>query len=158
MSTPSSEETIQQVIDRFWMTIPPMWNHIRGNIRAVGAENYDITVEQFHLLRHIRRGICCVSDLAEARMTSRPAVSQAVDVLVDKGLVTRETDPTDRRFVRLALTPAAQDLIAAIFKKNRAWMRERLVNLEPGELETLISAMDILHKTFVSTEPVAEAH
>lgn len=143
-------DTLQSVMDRFWDTIPPIWNQFHANIRAVGCEQYGITVEQFHLLRHIRRGVSTVSDLAEARMTSRPAVSQGVEVLVGKGLVSRHTDPGDRRFIKLSLTEAGADLINTIYKRNRAWMREKLETRSPEELATIYAALDLLHETFLS--------
>jgi DNA-binding MarR family transcriptional regulator len=150
MTAPDStiEETLQLAIDRFWETIPPVWNRIRCNLRATAAENFDISVEQFHILRHIRKGLGSVSELAEAKQISRPAISQAVDILVDKGLVTRTQDQDDRRFVNLVLTQAGNELLNSLFKKNRAWMAERMAGLSADELLAVASALDILKIAF----------
>jgi DNA-binding MarR family transcriptional regulator len=136
------------MIDRFWETIPPTWNRIRTQIRTIAIENFDITIEQFHILRHIRKGFTSISELAEARGISRSAASQTVDLLVEKGLVFRRENPEDRRFVQLELTPAGVDLLEGIFKKNRLWMQVKLSRLNPQELESAIRAMQTLKEAF----------
>jgi hypothetical protein len=39
-------------------------------------------------------------------------------------------------------------MIKAIFKKNRAWMTEKMSELSPEELYNVLTAMEILKKTF----------
>jgi len=87
------DQILEQTLDSFWEIVPPLWGYIRAHIRAIATENFDISVEQFHILRFIRRGYGSVSSLASARNISRPAVSQGVDTLVRKGLVTRKRPP-----------------------------------------------------------------
>jgi DNA-binding MarR family transcriptional regulator len=149
----SSEERLQQTIDKFWETIPPVWNYVRGNIRAIVSEQFDISVDQFHILRHIRKGYSSVSDLAGARQISRPAVSQALDLLVEKGLVTRIPSRADRRCVRLELTSAGNELLNTIFKKNRVWLAEKMAGLTAAENELIVCALDLLKQT-LEEEPI----
>lgn len=151
---PHSKEMLQQAIERFWETIPPVWGRIKGNVRGIATQNFDISVEQFHILRHIRRGIGSVSELADARQISRSAISQTVDLLVEKGLITRTQSADDRRYVRLALTPAGDELLNTIFQKNRAWMMEEMekAELSPDDICTLIQGMEVLKKAFNSSE------
>ncbi|HTX90490.1 MAG TPA: MarR family transcriptional regulator [Anaerolineales bacterium] len=143
-----SEALLQGAIDGFWTTVPPVWNRIKGNVRAIATENYDISVEQFHILRHIRKGLTSVSELAEVKQISRSAISQAVDILVDRGLICRRQNTKDRRNIPLELTESGDKLLDAVWEKNRAWMRSRMVSLTAQELETLTCAMEILSKTF----------
>jgi DNA-binding MarR family transcriptional regulator len=145
------EEMLQQTIDRFWETIPPTWNQIRSNIRGIITENFDITIEQFHIIRHVRKGIRSVSELAEEKQISRPAISQAVDILVEKGLITRQQSAGDRRFVLLELTESGDELLNTIFRMNRKWMAEKLSGLSDDELTTVLKGMEILKKTFESS-------
>ncbi len=111
-------------------------------------ENHDISVEQFHILRHIRRGFTSVSELAEVRQISRSAVSQAVDLLVERGLICRLQNEQDRRNIPLALTEAGNRLLDTIWEKNKAWMGEKMAELTEAELGTLSEAMEILGKAF----------
>ena len=142
----SSERLQNQAIDHFWETVPPLWGMIRTHIRAEATKNFDITVEQFHILRHVRRGTGSISELATAKHISRPAISQAVEVLVKKGLLTRIQSTQDRRFVELALTDAGNNLLDALFQETRVWMKKRMTSLSIEELETIAKAMEALNK------------
>ncbi len=148
----TSQEILQRTIDRFWETIPPVWNNVRSNVRSIATENFDISVEQFHILRHVRKGMTSVSELATIRQISRPAISQAINVLVDKELLTRHHSADDRRFVELRLTPSGDDLLNAISENNHAWMMEKLADLRQSEINCLMNALEILKKTFVDPE------
>lgn len=148
MSVRSETTTYQQAIDRFWETFPPIWDMIRGNLRNIVTQHYDITVEQFHILRNIRKGNDSISELAKAKKISRPAISQAVDVLVGKGLITRHQNEVDRRFVQLQLTPSGSGLLEEIFQMNREWMLARFSTLSEAEVETVIQGMDVLKRVF----------
>jgi DNA-binding MarR family transcriptional regulator len=147
----TKEELRQQAIDRFWETIPPVWNQVRNNLRCIAAEKFEISVEQFHILRHIRKGITSVSDLAAVKKISRPAISQGVDALVEKGFISRRQQAEDRRFVHLQLTPAGDELLNQIFEVNRVWMMEKMESSEPDELSRLIDAFEILKSTFTDS-------
>jgi DNA-binding MarR family transcriptional regulator len=136
----------EDAIDRFWETVPPLWNFVRSHIRATSTTQFDITVEQFHILRHVRRGIRSMSELATAKNISRPAISQAVDVLVHKGLLTRVQSTQDRRYVELALTEDGNHLLDAVFKETRGWMKERMQALTAQELKIIAEAMEIMKK------------
>lgn len=142
----SSERLRDQAIDRFWETVPPLWNDVRSHIRATATGNFDITVEQFHVLRHVRRGIASISELADAKNISRPAISQAVDILVNKGLLTRAQSTQDRRYVDLTLTAAGNHLLDTVFQETREWMKERMRALTASELETIAQAMEVMKK------------
>jgi DNA-binding MarR family transcriptional regulator len=153
MQAPDSavEQLIPAAIEAFWGTIPPVWNRIKGNVRAIAVENYDISVEQFHILRHIRRGLTSVSELAEVKQISRSAISQAVDILVDRGLVCRRQNSQDRRNIPLELTGAGNKLLDTIWEKNRAWMKTQMGSLTALDLNTLTSAMEILGRIFAES-------
>lgn len=143
MATPDSLR--DQAVDRFWETVPPLWGMVRGHIRSAAAARFGLTFEQFHILRHVRKGSSSVSELALAKNISRPAISQAVDTLVNKGLLARTQAARDRRYVELSLTPAGNDLLDAVFKDTRAWMKERLQPLAAEDLAAIIQAFEILN-------------
>ncbi len=146
-STPPND-FVQQTIERFWQTIPPIWNQVKGNVRKVALEQFDISVEQFHVLRHIHNGVCSVSEIAEVKQISRPAVSQAVDILVERGLIQRRQDTNDRRIVQLELTENGAQVLKSIQQTNRRWMMERLSGLDDAELQQISKALETLHSTF----------
>jgi DNA-binding MarR family transcriptional regulator len=141
-----SSEELRQAVDGFWETFPPLWRMIQTHIREVAVEQFNITVEQFHILRHIRRGRDSVSALAKVKDISRPAISQSVDLLVTKGLIIRTTDPRDRRHVKLDLTADGNALMDAIFGDTRQWMMKTFSLLSAGEIQALTRSMESLKK------------
>jgi len=153
MERVSQEELLGQAFDQFWESVPAVWNIIRGNLRAIASEQFDISVEQFHVLRLIRKGLTSVSKIAEARLISRPAASQTVDGLVEKGLITRRQAAGDRRFVHLALTPTGEDLLGQIFRQNRAWMMEKMASLSEDDLAAIQTGLLRLKSIFAAPEP-----
>ena len=142
----SSNRLRDQAIDRFWETVPLLWNTVRSHIRTVATAKFDITVEQFHILRFVRRGTASMSELATAKNISRPAMSQAVEILVKKGLLTRVQSTQDRRYVDLALTEAGNQLLDTVFQDTRVWMKERMHRLTVADLETIARAMEAMKK------------
>jgi DNA-binding MarR family transcriptional regulator len=145
---PSSDDTLQQVIDRFWETVPPVWNTVRSRVRSAATQEFGITVEQFHILRHIHKGAHSVSELADIGHISRPAISQAVDALVNKDLVSRTPSVDDRRCVLLELTDEGAALLDAIFGQARQWMKTKLSSLEADDLRAVMSGLTLLREAF----------
>jgi DNA-binding MarR family transcriptional regulator len=146
------ETQLQEAVDEVINTLPGVWNNIRAKLRFAATSNFGITLEQFHILRHIRKGYASVADLAEVKQISRPAVSQAVQSLVEKGLVTRQTDVDDRRSARLTLTPYAEKVLDANYDSTREWMKGKMQTISSDEAEQVICAMEILKKLFNSEE------
>jgi DNA-binding MarR family transcriptional regulator len=143
MSTPS-DDLLRQTIDSFWESVPPVWNTVRSYVRSTAIHEFEITEEQFHILRHIRKGSHSASQLAEIGRISRPAISQALDALVRRGLVSRQQSTGDRRYVQLDLTAAGAALLDEVFGQARQWMKSRLLELEPGDLQAVMSGLAVL--------------
>ena len=141
-----STKKLRQAVDGFWDTYPPLWRSIQAHIRSLAEEQFQITLEQFHLLRHIRRGRNSVSALAEMRGISRPAVSHSVDLLVTRGLIVRSVDPLDRRHVMLDLSAAGNSLMDTVFGDTRQWMMEKFAALTEDEIEALTGSLESLKR------------
>jgi len=144
------ETSPDRVIECFWEIVPPLWGRVRDHIRQTASERFGITVEQFHILRHVYSGCSSVSGLAEAKGISRPAISQAVDMLVAKDLVTRSQSAADRRFVHLQLTDAGRLLLESLFQETRDWMRLHLERLSPSEMTQAVQGMQAIQAAFKS--------
>ena len=146
----ASDPRLDLTVDAILETLPPVWDRIRYNLRVAGVKKFGISLEQFHTLRHIRKGYCHTGGLAEKMMVSRPAASQAVSVLAAKGLVVRVPEAGDRRLVRLELSKSAHEVMDANFRENRAWTRGRMAGLPPEDLDCVLRAMEILRAAFAS--------
>jgi DNA-binding MarR family transcriptional regulator len=148
----ANDRLLHRAIERFWDCVPPVWGIVRDHARSTAVRDHEISLVQFHILRHIAKGTQLASELAERLQISRPAISQALELLVDDGFVVQREDPHDRRFIQLELTEAGSRLLNAIFGENRQWMEGRMAGLSPEELETIIHALDILKNTFIAPE------
>ncbi len=149
MRTESTEQQLNLAADRFWETVPTVWDRVRENLRGTATSQLDITVGQFHILRLIRRGKNTVGQLAEARQISRSAVSQSVELLAQKGYLRRQVSSQDRRFVGLELTETGAGLLSEAFAENRKWIMEKLAGLSTDELEQTLLGLEIIKKAFL---------
>ena len=136
------------LIDKFWESVPPAWRQTRSQIRRIAVEKFQMSEEQFQVLRRIRRGSASVTALAETGQTSRSAVSKAVEALVRRGLVVRSQDPLDRRNLPLALTDEGQRVMETIFTEAEVWLDARFACLTAEETESILQGMEILQKVF----------
>ena len=79
-----------------------------------------------------------LSELNRHVLLSQPALSRLVDRLVERGLVVRQPDPSDRRGVRLSLTCSGRALQRQIGSRHaRGVSRAMRAALTPGEMEQL---------------------
>lgn len=92
------------------------------------------------------------------RCGAAPATAVAIlDRLQAGGYVLRERDQTDKRIVRVSLTPAGRDLLARHFVEDQAFMDNLLAPLLPFEraqLEGLLARVlsSISFETIFTTE------
>jgi len=84
---------------------------LRINTRSIELE-IGISLAQLFVLQQVaQRPATSLNDLAERTATHQSSVSVVVRRLVDRGLVTRRSDATDKRRVQIELTPAGEKLL-----------------------------------------------
>ena len=149
MKDERQNEYLNQAADRFWETVPTVWDQVRENLRGTATSRLDITIGQFHILRFIRRGKNTVCQLAEARQISRSAVSQSVELLVQKGYIARQKRSGDRRYEKLELTEKGSELLNLAYNENHKWIMNQLSNLAPDELDSMLLGLESLRKAFL---------
>jgi DNA-binding MarR family transcriptional regulator len=101
-----------------------------------------LTLPQLRILFRIRQtpGIG-VKDLAMALGVSASNITQQVDKLVGRGLVTRVDRADNRRHVCLSLTPDGEQITGEYAVVARGYLRRALTGLDPTELATLTSLL-----------------
>lgn len=126
MTTGQVEDTIEFAV----MTEIGIINQLAQNMFQARMPD-DMTVAQFTVLNHLLRLDVqqTISELASAIQVTQPTMSSTVRKLEDKGLVTLEHDPDDRRTRRVRPTPAgiamrktATDQLAPMIEQVRADM------------------------------------
>ena len=84
---------------------------------------------------HNNPGVDTAADITELRMLSKGNVSQAVESLIQKGLLLREQDGADRRRIHLHPTTAAAAITVSLEEGRRQFQAEVFCGLSPGDLE-----------------------
>jgi len=86
-----------------------------GLIERSGMECCGVTLSQCHAIVEVgRKGSLSVNDLAELLNLGKSTVSKTVDKLVNGGLLVRDPDKNDRRYVVLKLTKQGQKFYESI--------------------------------------------
>ncbi|MGS2616376.1 MarR family winged helix-turn-helix transcriptional regulator [Micromonospora sp. LZ34] len=100
---------------------------------------------QVEVLRLVQRqpGVS-VREAAERLRIAPNTVSTLVGELTGAGLLRRERDPADRRSVRLELTDAARERIAAYARHRRDLLSAALSELDGPEREAVLAAVPAL--------------
>lgn len=96
------------------------------------------------LMRLVHGGSTGVSEIGEQLGVSNAAASQAVDRLVQLGLIERTEDPEDRRAKRLALTKKGSTLIEQGVEARSKWVEGLTDALTPEQQNMIISALTLL--------------
>lgn len=91
-------------------------------------------------------GPLSLAELAAAEQVRPPTMSRIVDALVDRGMVSREVDPGDRRSVRIAATEAGIRLLEEGRERRVQALVERLRGLTDYERRALARGAEILER------------
>jgi DNA-binding MarR family transcriptional regulator len=111
-------------------------------MRRFGAQDVweDLSMREYDVLYTLSK---CpdpirLTELNRHVLLSQPALSRMVDRLADRGLVSRTTDPSDGRGVRLALTEDGRAVQRRIGRRHgRLVAQSMLAGLTPAELRQL---------------------
>lgn len=89
----------------------PIWVSLKEELKPASEKDHfhsdvkEITFTQLRVLLAIEYGKDQVGKLAKAGNIAQPAASKLVDLLIRLGFVRRDPHPTDRRQIKLSLTP-----------------------------------------------------
>lgn len=89
-----------------------------------------LSLPQYRVLAAVDAGGERASHLAAGLAVAKPTVTAAVDGLVERAFLTREPVPSDRRSVRIGLTPAGRE---ALHEAESAMAERLLAILEDTE-------------------------
>jgi DNA-binding MarR family transcriptional regulator len=77
-------------------------------------------------------------------MVTSGAITNRLDRLLAKGLITRETDPNSRRTIRIALTPRGREVVDAALRDhvdNEDRLLSALTTSQREQLEDLLRVL-----------------
>jgi DNA-binding MarR family transcriptional regulator len=123
-------------------------------MRTIGAEMHrrhatELSAPQFHALRVIKdHDGASLSFVAKHLASGLPSSSKLIDGLVERGLITRQIPPEDRRRVLLSLTSHGYATLAAFHQEATAFFARQIDGLPEEEYAIIIAAMTILRRVF----------
>jgi DNA-binding MarR family transcriptional regulator len=114
----------------------------------------DLTIRDMHVIEAIGDGKGTrMSDLASSLSLSMGTLTVAVDHLIEKGYVSRDRDPGDRRVVLALLTRKGRQAFAHHARFHQEMVDETIARLSPEETDILIRAMEGLRGFFEERYP-----
>ena len=104
-----------------------------------------LTEEQYQILRYIsKKGECTSTELADAFRVGRSSITAMITRLVNRDVLSRRRDETDRRVVYLSLTPEGRGSFASCENKVKEVVSSYLNHFEAQEAETFVATFEKL--------------
>lgn len=104
-----------------------------------------ITFAQCHAIVEIGRvGTLSLNDLADILGIDKSTTSRTINNLVNDGLVFRDLDTEDRRFVRIGLTPGGQEIYERIEETMRLYFDKVYGSLPENKRQQVLESLDLL--------------
>jgi DNA-binding MarR family transcriptional regulator len=114
----------------------------------------NLTLPQMVTLHMLRlRGQQTVGAIGQALSLSPSATSHLVDRLHERGFLTREEDPADRRQKLIAATPAGVELLNRLDQARFAQISRTAAEIEPDLRDRLVAVIEQVTQQLRNGEP-----
>jgi DNA-binding MarR family transcriptional regulator len=100
--------------DDVWRTLASLVIDNRDGWKRAVVEQTELPFSRIRILNRLSRRPMTVKQVAHASAMDAPATTVAVNDLEARGLVVRETDPTNRRCKVVSLTDAGREMVHRI--------------------------------------------
>ena len=127
--------------DEVWRSIASLVIDNRDGWKRAVVEQTGLPFSRIRVLKRLGRRSMTVKQLAHAAAMDAPATTVTVNDLEDRGLVVRETDPTNRRCKVVSLTEAGHAMVATIDAVEDP-APNALATLDSGDLKALQAILD----------------
>ncbi|HIQ58797.1 MAG TPA: winged helix DNA-binding protein [Candidatus Merdivicinus intestinavium] len=153
------DQTEIRRMEEVLLGVLPWWNYrLAKPFKELLDEG--VSLEMYYCIQILR----CVgkpitmSELAQFARMPKQQMTKMVNRLVEPGFVERVYDPSDRRVIRIRLTEKASSYIDQFLDQNAGYFRKFLEQIEEGEREEFMKAVEILLRVLPKlpyTEPEA---
>ena len=94
------------------------WNSVQAALKREAVLPDSLGETAFGILEALyHRGPLCQNALGRKILKTKGRIAQTIDSLEKQGLVEKRTDPEDRRFFTVDLTPGGRELISGLFPR-----------------------------------------
>jgi DNA-binding MarR family transcriptional regulator len=126
-------------------TLPLILRGLWSRLPAEGT--LPVTFQQLGILTVLCHDRLTTSELADRWGVSAPTMSKMVSLLVERGWLSREEDPGDRRRKLLSLTPSGVVAHKQVYEAVRDSVALSLDPLDTGQRAQVVAALDLLLST-----------
>jgi DNA-binding MarR family transcriptional regulator len=130
-----------RLADEVWRAMAAAVIDNRDGWKRAVIEETGLPFSRIRILRRLARRPMTVKQVAEAATIDAPAATVAVNDLEDRGLVVRETDPTNRRCKVVSLTDAGREMVQVIDGIDDP-APDALTSLDDADLKALRAIID----------------
>jgi DNA-binding MarR family transcriptional regulator len=110
--------------------------------RSLAAAGDEVTLPQYRALVVLAsRGPQRVVDLAGFLDVTASTATRMCDRLVRKGLIRRQRQSSDRRSVRVSISNAGRDLVAAVTQRRRRELQAIVERMPPADRDRLVTTL-----------------
>lgn len=110
--------------------------------RSLGAAGEEVTLPQYRALVVLAsRGPQRVVDLAGFLDVTASTATRMCDRLIRKELIRRQRVATDRRSVRVSISAAGRDLVAAVTRRRRREIEAIVARMSTTDREQLVATL-----------------
>jgi DNA-binding MarR family transcriptional regulator len=131
--------------DEVWRAMALLVHDNRDGWKRAVVEASGLPFSRIRILKRLSRQPMTVKQVARAATIDAPAATVAVNDLEDRGLVVRETDPTNRRCKVVSLTDAGREMVRKIDRVDDP-APTALAALDDIQLKELKAIIDLLGK------------
>ncbi|WP_375486290.1 MarR family winged helix-turn-helix transcriptional regulator [uncultured Jatrophihabitans sp.] len=117
--------------------------------RLVRNQRVDTSVTLTHLSAMntlVQHGPMSAGELATCEKVQPPSMTKVLATLEERGLVSRQPHPDDKRQAIITITEAGQALLIEERRSRDRWLSLRLATLSPEERDVLHRVVPILDK------------
>lgn len=144
--TVTPEESARELLE----VVPIVMRDIRSEMRS--RRSPDLTVPQFRTLAFVNRNEgSSLSEVANHMGLTPPSTCRLVDGLIARGMMTRQDHPTDRRRVRLSVTPRGLTILEASRRGALAHLADKLSGVAADDRGVIVKAMETLRGVFANS-------
>ncbi|MGF3053321.1 MarR family winged helix-turn-helix transcriptional regulator [Microbacterium sp. YY-03] len=128
------------------------FTHLMGHIRRSFRENANrvspgMLVGTYKVLSFLASdGPLTASDIAERLMLDKGHLSRMIKDLDERGLITREADPTDKRATLLSVSEAGRERFTTARRPTREGLTVALNGFDPADIDTASSVLRALYR------------
>ncbi len=137
------ELTKEQLIERFAELVEQLNQRMHCEPPDDWAD-LELTIPQIRALMSLRSGPERMGNVSAFLGSTLSSTTSIMDRLVDKGLVQRAPDPSDRRVVTIGLTSLGANAMEQFWRIGQMKIEALAEPLNAGELETVVIAMELL--------------